>query len=216
MHLYTCKFGFRLPYQILLDGNFLHASIKMKSDLFRNLSKILLGSVKIMTTSCVYKELMELGLKETASTYKTFERKFCSHPNGKLSASDCIKSIIGSDNKHRFAVATLDKSLRVDLAEIPGVPLLYINKSVYILEPPSGATLGKSLEIETQKLNPSESELKLVEKILPVDETATVQKKLKKKEPNPLSIKKKKVALTIEKTVSKSKHRKRSKRPIQA
>lgn len=166
----------------------------MKSDVQRNLEKILLGSVKIMTTSCVYKELMELGFKDIGYAYKSFEKKFCSH-SSKMTGAECIKSIIGKDNRLRFAVATQDKQLRVDLGQIAGVPLIYINRSVYILEPPSDATIMKSDDLENKKLNPTDAELKLL-KITPEPESDIIKAR-KKKEPNPLSVKKKKKSIDV-------------------
>jgi U3 small nucleolar RNA-associated protein 23 len=47
----------------------------------------------------------------------------------------------GETNKHRYAIATQSQPLRAKLRLIPAVPIVHINRSVMILEPPSDATL---------------------------------------------------------------------------
>lgn len=43
-------------------------------------------------------------------------------------------------NKHRYVVASQDVETRKNMREILGVPLVYINRSVMIMEPMAGAT----------------------------------------------------------------------------
>ena len=47
----------------------------------------------------------------------------------------------GETNKHRYVLATQSQELRQKLRTIPAVPIVHINRSVMILEPPSDATL---------------------------------------------------------------------------
>lgn len=47
----------------------------------------------------------------------------------------------GNSNKHRYVVATQSQPLRVKLRSIPAVPIVHVNRSVMVLEPPSDATL---------------------------------------------------------------------------
>lgn len=79
---------------------------------------------------------------------KDFERRFCghhpeSHPEP-LSTHNCLMSVVDGKNtgrnKHRYVVATQDADLRRRLREIPGVPLIYINRGVMIMEPMAGST----------------------------------------------------------------------------
>lgn len=44
-------------------------------------------------------------------------------------------------------VATQDKDLRLFLASIPGIPLIYLNKVTVVLEPPSQASKTQSSEV---------------------------------------------------------------------
>ncbi|CAK5264774.1 unnamed protein product [Mycena citricolor] len=89
-------------------------------------------------------------------------------------------------NKHRYVVATQSQTLRSQLRSIPGVPILHINRSVMILEPPSDATLRSKALTEEKALHATGSEK-------PQSDAGPVPKKRKgPKGPNPLSVKKKK------------------------
>ncbi|KAJ3314228.1 WD repeat-containing protein 34 [Boothiomyces sp. JEL0838] len=158
MQIYGHSFGFRQPYQFILD----------------------------VTTYCVYAELKKLGpdFRPTAAYAKKLEKRRCTH-NPAVSAAECIKEIIGDTNKNNYCVASQDVELRRHLGKIPGIPLVYINKSVIILEPPSKASLERSKELEIQKVQPD------LPKKRKLEEEPQAPKK-KKKEPNPLSVKKKK------------------------
>lgn len=125
-----------------------------------------------------------------------------------VAANECILSVIGmkphllnrasdipgESNQFNYCVATQDESLRDKLRAIPGVPLIYINKSVTILEPPSPATLNKVNEKEIQKMMPREFEKSVLKPKEEEKETSGVirPKKRKAKGPNPLSCRKKK------------------------
>ena len=61
-----------------------------------------------------------------------------------LSTLDCLESVVDAKdngtNKHRYIIATQDPEVRAQMRTISGVPLVYINRSVMILEPMSTAT----------------------------------------------------------------------------
>jgi len=85
-------------------------------------------------------------------------------------------------------------NLRDYLRRIPGIPLIYINRSVMILEPPSPATTNKVKEIEYNKTVPTTYENTIIKNNTETPEEAPKTKKRKgPKQPNPLSCKKKKV-----------------------
>ena len=48
----------------------------------------------------------------------------------------------GTNNKHRYIVATQSHPLRIKLRSIPAAPVVHINRSVMVLEPPSDTTLN--------------------------------------------------------------------------
>ncbi|KAF8981022.1 hypothetical protein BGZ46_003355 [Entomortierella lignicola] len=160
---------------------------------------------------------------------KRFEKRRCKHQEA-VDESLCISQIISTTNPHNYVVGTQSKKLRVELAKVPGVPLLYINRANMILEPPSDASVTASKKIESDKTHASSKELntlkavkvtskgkvsvdpKLVKKIdekkeskkqkLELKKAKILKKRLGPKEPNPLSVKKKKKP--TEATVAKS------------
>ena len=103
-----------------------------------------------MTTYCVYAELKKLGpdFRPSAAFAKKLEKRRCTH-NPAVTAAECIKEIMGSANKNNYCIATQDAELRDTFREIPGIPLIYINKSVLLLEPASIQTMNKVTEVHT-------------------------------------------------------------------
>ena len=111
----------------------------------------------------------------------------------------------GDKNKHRYVIATQSHPLRVKLRAIPGTPIVHINRSVMILEPPSDATLkvkemvcffpllrvvfSTPQQNEHQKLHATAVDLLLVDPPSSKD----LKKRKGPKGPNPLSMKKKKI-----------------------
>lgn len=59
---YRNHFGFRAPYQILLDGTFCQAALKNKVNLAEQIPKYLSDEVKLLTTVCVVTETEKLGM----------------------------------------------------------------------------------------------------------------------------------------------------------
>lgn len=101
-----------------------------------------------MTTYCVYAELRKLGpdCRPSAAYAKKMEKRRCTHSPA-VTAAECIKEVIGETNANNYCIASQDAELRDTLRAIPGIPLLYINKSVLLLEPASEATTKKVLEV---------------------------------------------------------------------
>ena len=77
------------------------------------------------------------------------------------------------------------------MRRLPGVPMVYIKRAVMIMEPPSPASLDRKDSLERQKLGGVEG---LRKRKRGTDDEDKVKKKKKgPKEPNPLSIKRKKI-----------------------
>lgn len=213
--LYHNSFSFREPYQILLDGNFLHTALTARLDLRNLLPKLLGGKVKAMTTQCVLAEARALGsdFGGTALELRRLEKRRCPHTGNPVDASECISSIIGKTNEHRYCVATQDAGLRKKLREVPGVPIILISKSVVVLEHASKATEEFIKQMELKKTMPVDFE----KKVLKMDGTDKVggsteekkKKKPKKKEPNPLSVKKPKKVVSSQATSTAQSKRER-------
>jgi len=77
---------------------------------------------------------------------KGFERVRCGHHELEkpLSTFECLKSVVdpksSRTNKYHYIIASQDDNLRHFMRSIPGVPLIYIKRSVMIMEPMATAT----------------------------------------------------------------------------
>ncbi|KAI8847411.1 Fcf1-domain-containing protein [Chytridium lagenaria] len=192
MSVYSRSFGFREPYQMLLDGTFIQVALSMRMDPRDALPKILGGTVRPMTTFCVHEELKLLGedFRGALINARRFEKRRCPH-DSPIPAADCISSIIGETNQHKYGVASQDIQLRKTLRKVPGTPLVYVSSGVTILEPPSLETKEKAAEIERSK-----AVGKIPKPVTPpsTEVVPSVTRKKKPLAPNPLSVKKKKKA----------------------
>lgn len=89
---------------------------------------------------------------------KNFERRRCNHHTLEkpLSARECLASVIdpkgNQTNKHRYVVACQDFEVQQYLQSIPGVPMIYIVRSVMIMKPMSAATAQVTAREEQSKL----------------------------------------------------------------
>ncbi|KAI0778105.1 PIN domain-like protein [Trametes elegans] len=191
MSLYSLSFGFRQPYQVLVDSHMCKEAVAHKIELVKQLGAVLQGTVKPMITQCCIHELYLQGKEQQPATdlAKTFERRKCNHREA-IPGDECVSSVVGETNKHRYVVATHSHELRQKLRAVPGVPIVHLNRSVMILEPPSDATLRvKALE-EEKALHPSAPEAAKLPARAPTEPPR--KKKKGPKGPNPLSVKKKK------------------------
>jgi len=154
----------------------------------------------------------EPGVSYLIDKAKTYERRRCGHrPEDHaepLSAKECITSVVdpkdSKTNKHRYVIASQDLDVRRDMRSILGVPLIYINRSVMIMEPMADATAGNREREEKSKfrdgLKRGSGSLKRKrddeegDKSVGDEEKAPKKSKQRRgpKEPNPLSVKKKK------------------------
>ncbi|KAG0225410.1 hypothetical protein BGW41_004710 [Actinomortierella wolfii] len=212
MNLYVQSFNFRKPYQVIVDSEFIQVALDQKIDPAHQIPKVLLDTAKQSDDG--------FGAFLAA---KRLEKRRCPHQTA-VDEHECIAQIIGDDNKHRYLVGSQSKQLRAKFRQVPGVPLLYIHRSVLILEPPSEATTLKMHELEQAKTHATQQELlrlkattikgnghvvvdrKLAEKVDKIKEKKLEKLEKKKqelikkrkgaKEPNPLSVKKKKTVTT--------------------
>ncbi|KAG2129947.1 PIN domain-like protein [Suillus clintonianus] len=187
MQLYCMSFGFRQPYQILVDSEMCQIAVDSKQDLIKQFTTVIQGNVKPMITQCSIQELYLQGKarQPAVDLAKTFERRKCNHREA-IPGVDCLLSVVGDTNKHRYVVATQSQSLRNALRIIPAVPVIHINRAVMVLEPPSEATLKAKELTDEQSLHSSVPKLAtaLQDKLVP-------KKRKGPKGPNPLSVKKK-------------------------
>ncbi|KAF4635456.1 hypothetical protein G7Y89_g2633 [Cudoniella acicularis] len=211
MQQYGLSFGFREPYQVLLDSDIIKDADKFKMDLIAGLERTLHGQVKPMITQCsmrhLYATASEPGVSYLIDKAKTYERRRCDHrPEDyptPLSTKDCLTSVVdpkgNNTNKHRYVVASQALDVRKHMRGIMGVPLVYINRSVMIMEPMAEATAENREKEERVKFRAglkrgSGSLKRKREDDVPKEEDDVPKKKKTKgpKEPNPLSVMKSK------------------------
>lgn len=204
--------GIRAPYKVLLDGNFIAMCLKMKVDLLERVPKFLQSDqCHFFVPRSAIRELELLGeeMKEAVKLCKHFSVVEDTIENSE-SVTDEILSIIGESNTSKYIVATQEVTLRSALRAVPGVPLMYLNRSVLVFEEISPATLNISRkndrarmssipDVERRKLDKIEIEEQW-EKMLSKKQGPRITKAAKG--PNPLSMKKK----TVKKVRSKKKH----------
>lgn len=220
MDQFSMTFGFREPYQILVDAEMVKDSCRYKMDLEPALSRTVHGKVKAMITQCeirkLYAQKNEPGVGEAIEFAKTLERRRCGHHPDQypepLSTQECLQSVVDPKdsglNKHRYVIASQEQEVRRMMRGIKGVPLIYIKRSVMILEPMADESVQARAREERSKFRAEiKSTLKRKrddedadddkDKAKNDDKPAEGDKKKKKKGygskgPNPLAVQKKK------------------------
>lgn len=138
---YALAFNFREPWQVLADADLLKDAHRFAMDLPQYLANTLHGEVKILVTQCsmrhLYAQNADGALERIIDTAKGFERRRCGHHPEQypqpLSTAACLASVVGPTNKHRYVVASQEYEVRAQFRRIPGVPLVYISRSVMIV-----------------------------------------------------------------------------------
>lgn len=207
MSLYKNNFGFREPYQVLLDGTFCQVALAHKVNIQEQLPKYIKGQCKLLTTACVVEETKRLGkpLQGAHQIVSQFPVHDCGHEKP-ISASKCLSSfIIDSRNKDHYIVATQDFQLRSKITKQTVCPLLKLANNALCMEKPAARVAGKVKRTHhylANKLKDDERDdlvrLKKEENLIaeeePVTASAVEASKKKKKKgpkgPNPLSCKK--------------------------
>ncbi|KAF6839894.1 rRNA-processing protein utp23 [Colletotrichum plurivorum] len=217
MNQYSLTWGFREPYQCLVDAEMVVDCQKSKYDLLAGLERTLHGKVKPMITQCEIRKLYlrknEPDMNRIIDFAKTLERRRCGHLPEEypepLSTMDCMKAVVDPKgnlvNKHRYCVASQSADVRRMLREIPGVPQIYIKRSVMILEPMATESMEIRAKEEKSKFRDGivkperkrkreddDEDEKPADNGAPANGSPEKQKKKKKgpKGPNPLAVKK--------------------------
>eukprot|EP00340_Litonotus_pictus_P009636 CAMPEP_0170518246 /NCGR_PEP_ID=MMETSP0209-20121228/3976_1 /TAXON_ID=665100 ORGANISM="Litonotus pictus, Strain P1" /NCGR_SAMPLE_ID=MMETSP0209 /ASSEMBLY_ACC=CAM_ASM_000301 /LENGTH=284 /DNA_ID=CAMNT_0010803723 /DNA_START=105 /DNA_END=959 /DNA_ORIENTATION=+ len=141
--------------------------MKKKHDLKEELSKTLNETVNLVITTCIASELKSLesvipGITNYALRYKLHE---CNH---KFTPDKCILSMIGNKNKKKYMLASQDIQLRKRIrASIPGVPLIFFDQNMILIEKPSDKSIIAFDKRESLKQEPTLDEKKglTVEKV---------------------------------------------------
>ena len=90
-------------------------------------------------------------------TAKSMERRRCNHHvlDEPLSTLECFSSVIdpknSRTNKNRYIVASQDEDVRRYCREIKGVPLVYVKRSVMVMEPMATGSVNAREGLEREK-----------------------------------------------------------------
>lgn len=161
---YKSVFRFDAPLKIIVDGNFISVCMSKKLELKTQLAKTLDENVHIIIPSCVASEISELDkmIPGLLNYMKRYKIEVCSHQL--MVPEQCIKSFIGNKNHKKYFVATQDAKLRKDLRWIPGVPLIFVDQNMVMLEKPSIASKDAFVKRESLKQEPGKDEKKVITK----------------------------------------------------
>lgn len=139
----------------------------------------------------------------------------CGHDQRPISAAACMRSMTKGNH---YIVATQDRELQDRFRAKAGQPLLYLHQRTPVLEQPSEASRlhsNQRLEATTDLDVGRLTAMKRTAGVAVADDVAVVpKKKFKKKQPNPLSCKRKKkttVVVVPQKTVEKTIQKRRIK-----
>ena len=158
INFYRFIFKFDSPYKIIIDGNFAAMALNKKFEMKSSLEKLLDDKVTLIIPSCIFKEVQSLenkipGLLKLLSQYKIEQ---CQH--NLLSPTNCIRDYIGKKNSSKYFVATQDNFLRVQLRKIPGVPLIFFEQNMLLMDKPSRVSIEASERRENLKEDPKKAE----------------------------------------------------------
>ena len=90
-------------------------------------------------------------------TAKSMERRRCNHHvlDEPLSTLECFSSVIdpkkSRTNKNRYVVASQDEDVRSYCREIKGVPLVFVKRSVMVMEPMAAGSINARDGLEREK-----------------------------------------------------------------
>ena len=162
LNFYKFIFKFDSPYKVIIDGNFAAMALNKKFEMKSALEKLLDSKVILLIPSCIFTEVQSLeskipGLLKLLSQYKIQQ---C--PHGLLSPTNCIRDYIGNKNQSKYFVATQDNFLRMQLRNIQGVPLIFFEQNMLLMDKPSRVSIEASERRENLKEDPQKKEKKIL------------------------------------------------------
>ena len=162
INFYKFIFKFESPFKVIIDGNFASVALNKKFEIKSSLEKLLDEKVILIIPSCIFQEVQSLenkipGLLKLLSQYKIEQ---CSH--GLLSPTNCIRDYIGNKNQSKYFVATQDNFLRKQLRNVPGVPIIFFDQNMLLMDKPSKVSIEASERRENLKEDPQKKEKKIL------------------------------------------------------
>jgi len=181
LQFYALNANIKAPYHIILDGNFLAASIRQKVPLYERISKTLQKTeFSFYVTRSALDELASLpgelfqqarqfGLDECEIIERNAipgkkNDETCNTDKGESTSSSSLQSSLGEPgddirllvtdgtNRHGYFVGTQDEGLSDTLRDLPYVPQLRLSRGVLLLEAPSSASRRKATSQERNKM----------------------------------------------------------------
>lgn len=154
------KVGYRAPFNILVDHDFLATYNKSRMDL-GVLEKFLNGKVRLFTTHCEYKKYVEVV--KDKKLVGNVRLKKCSHKE-EFRTKECLREAIGEANPHHYFLAVSSKYK--DLKEELKVPILFMRLGVLCIE--IGEVSAKEIEKKAESTGLSEVEKKRLDEMFSV------------------------------------------------
>lgn len=121
--------GFKPPFDVLVDGTAIQASLNHGVALPDALPKVLGGNVRLLVPRAVVAELHVLGRKFAAAAKTARRLKVIDDDAAAASAADALVALVADGNARRRFVMTEDTDVRQRLAQLPAVPLLRFARS---------------------------------------------------------------------------------------
>lgn len=202
LKFYCNNFGFRKPFQVLIDGTFCYEALKSKVNIRDQIPKYFNNEVKLLTTPCIIIETEKLGpnLYGAMLIAKQFAIHHCGHEKNPVTGSECFRAMVGESNPNRYIVATQDKGLHKELRKIVASPILYLCHKAPTLENPSEVTKEAAAKIMSSRFSVNCNQKEILQDLKVKTFGPEKEKKIKKrkkKQPNPLSCLKKKKKATL-------------------
>jgi U3 small nucleolar RNA-associated protein 23 len=195
--------GFKPPFDVLVDGTAIQASLNHGVALPDALPKVLGGNVRLLVPRAVVAELHVLGRKFAAAAKTARRLKVIDDDAAAASAADALVALVADGNARRRFVMTEDTDVRQRLAQLPAVPLLRFARSQIVVELPGGRAAVSQPAAPTGPAGADRAPGASTPGSTPAGEAASAapaaaaQKKRKRVvEPNPLSCKKKQRQVT--------------------
>ena len=181
LQFYALNANIKSPYHIILDGNFLAASIRQKVPLYERISKTLQKTeyTFYITRSAldelaslpgeVFQQARQFGLDECEIIERDAipgkKKDAQSNDTGQPSSSstslrsslgepgdDILLLVTAGTNRHGYFVGTQDEGLSDTLRDLPYVPQLRLSRGVLLLEAPSSASRREATSQERNKM----------------------------------------------------------------
>ena len=166
LRFYKINHGFKVPFKVLVDGNFVNALLELKRGEVQDLVPQFLGEkCRVFTTRCCVNELKKLGLTDAARATRHLAIHHCGHDDGPSPSSECLlQQVSDGDNANHFFVATQDRALQRNVSNVPGGAVLFATVNGIQMEMPSEKQKRQMMEsAEARQVQMGEMERRMMD-----------------------------------------------------